>query len=237
MGFERALLLIADIGGYTEFMRAHRMSLAHAEVNTARLLEAVIDAAGDFELVEIEGDAAFLSRRADTLEGDETAAAMNRVVAAMHRAFHREREYVVSNLCPCDACEQANNLKLKFVAHVGEVATQTIRDRRKLVGIDVILIHRLLKNSVPAPEYVLYSEELYRSGGGAFGPAQQLEQDLEGIGRVCTYFARIADVAGSPPPTPCPTRRTRLARTVDVAGRGIPYMLGLRRRRRVAYEA
>ena len=44
MASERALLLIADIGGYTEYMRAHRMSLAHAEVNTARLLEAVIDA-------------------------------------------------------------------------------------------------------------------------------------------------------------------------------------------------
>jgi hypothetical protein len=44
MGSQRALLLIADIGGYTDYMRAHRMSLAHAEVNTARLLEAVIDA-------------------------------------------------------------------------------------------------------------------------------------------------------------------------------------------------
>ena len=32
---ERSLLLIADIGGYTEYMRTHRMSLAHAEVNTA----------------------------------------------------------------------------------------------------------------------------------------------------------------------------------------------------------
>ena len=33
------LLLIADIGGYTEYMSTHRMSLAHAEVNTGRLLE------------------------------------------------------------------------------------------------------------------------------------------------------------------------------------------------------
>ena len=237
MGSERALLLIADIGGYTEYMRTHRMSLAHAEVNTARLLEAVIDAAGDFELIEIEGDAAFLSRQADTLDPDATAAAMNRVVAGMHRAFHRERQYVVSNLCPCDACEQANNLKLKFVAHVGEVATQTIRDRRKLVGIDVILVHRLLKNSVPAPEYVLFSEELYRNGGGAFDPVQQVEQDLEGIGRVRTYFVDIADVAGSLPPMPYPSRLARLGRTVDVAGRGIPYMLGLRRPRHVASEA
>ena len=57
----RSLLLIADIGGYTEYMRSHRMSLAHAEVNTARLLEKVIDAAPEFELIEIEGDAAFLA--------------------------------------------------------------------------------------------------------------------------------------------------------------------------------
>jgi hypothetical protein len=42
MASERALLLIADIGGYTEYMRSHRMSLAHAEVNTARLLEKVM---------------------------------------------------------------------------------------------------------------------------------------------------------------------------------------------------
>ena len=44
------------------------MSLAHAEVNTARLLEKVIDAVPAFELIEIEGDAAFLARHADTLD-------------------------------------------------------------------------------------------------------------------------------------------------------------------------
>ena len=47
----------------------------------------------------------------------------------MHQAFHVEREYVAKNLCPCGGCKQAGNLKLKFVAHIGEVATQNIRDR------------------------------------------------------------------------------------------------------------
>jgi hypothetical protein len=75
MGSERALRLIADIAGYTPYMRTHRMSLAHAEVNTDRMLEAVIDAAGDFEL-EIEGDAAFLSRWADSLDAAATAAVL-----------------------------------------------------------------------------------------------------------------------------------------------------------------
>ena len=234
MGSERALLLIADIGGYTAYMRTHRMSLAHAEVNTARMLEAVIDAAGDFELIEIEGDAAFLSRRADSLDAAATAAVLTKAVAGMHHAFHRERQYVASNLCPCDACEQANNLKLKFVAHVGDVATQTIRDRRKLVGIDVILVHRLLKNSVQVPEYLLFSEELYRNGGDTFASVRQAQQELEGIGLVQTYFADIANIAPSPPPIPELGWLGRLARTVDVAGRGMPYMLGLRRPRRVA---
>jgi hypothetical protein len=237
MGSERALLLIADIGGYTEYMRAHRMSLAHAEVNTARLLEAVIDAADDFDLIEIEGDAAFLSRQADTVDGDATVAAMTQAVVSMHRAFHRERRYVASNLCPCDGCAQADNLKLKFVAHIGEVATQTIRARRTLVGIDVILVHRLLKNPVQIPEYVLFSEELYRTGGAALSdPVQELSHDLEGIGPVRTYFVDIADFAGSLPPMPDPRWLGRPGRTVDVAGRGLPYMLGLRRRRRVAFR-
>src|SRR4051812_3377952 len=235
MASEHALLLIADIGGYTEYMRTHRMSLAHAEVNTARLLEAGIDAAGGFDLVEIEGDAAFLSRHADPGDGDAAVAAMSDAVVGMHRAFHRERRYVASNLCPCDGCAQAENLKLKFVAHIGEVATQTIRDRRKLVGIDVIFVHRLLKNPVQAAEYILFSEELYRTGGAALAdPVREVSQELEGIGPVHTYFVDIADVAGSPPPLPDPGWLPRLGRTVDVAGRGLPYMLGLRRRRRVA---
>jgi hypothetical protein len=230
----RALLLIADIGGYTDYMRAHRMSLAHAEVNTARLLEKVIDAAPGFDLIEIEGDAAFLSRRADTLDDAATVAAITRAAVSMHRAFHIERQHVATNLCPCDGCVQADNLKLKFVAHIGEVATQTIKHRRKLVGIDVIFVHRLLKNAVDVPEYVLFSEELYRTDDGALpDDAHELTQDLEGIGPVRTYFVDVGDLAELPP-LPDPSWLGRLGRTVAVVGPGLPYMLGLRRSRRVA---
>ena len=124
MHSERALLLIADMSGYTEYMGTHRMSLGHAEAITARLLEKVIDAARDFDLIEIEGDAAFLSRPADGLDGDATLAATTQAVVSMHRAFHLERQHVATNLCPCHGCAEADNLKLKFVAHIGEVATQ-----------------------------------------------------------------------------------------------------------------
>jgi len=234
MASGRSLLLIADIGGYTDYMLTHRMSLAHAEVNTARLLEKVIDAAPGFELIEIEGDAAFLARETNGSDGDATVALTLQAAMAMHRAFHLERTYVATNLCPCNGCAQANNLKLKFVAHVGEVATQTIRQRRKLVGIDVILVHRLLKNSVDAPEYVLLSEELYRTSDAPLpGPAHELSEDLEGIGPVRTFYVDVDDL-GSLPPLPAPSMVTRLGKTLVVAGTGLPYMLGLRRRRPAA---
>jgi hypothetical protein len=86
----------------------------------------VIDAARDLDLIEIEGDAAFLSRQVDELDRAATVAATTQAAVSMHRAFHTERQHVATNLCPCDFCAQADNLKLRFVAHIGEVATQTI---------------------------------------------------------------------------------------------------------------
>jgi hypothetical protein len=234
MSSERLLLLIADIGGYTDYMSTHRMSLAHAEVNTARLLETVIDSAKGFELIEVEGDAAFLARPAGT-DGDDEVSRTLRAAAAMHRAFHVERQYVARNLCPCDGCTQATNLKLKFVAHVGEVATRTIHQRRKLIGIDVIHVHRLLKNPVEVPEYVLMSEELYRgTAEPPTGPAREVPQQLEGIGLVRSYVVDVTDFPGDPAPLPDPSLASRLSRTLGVAGSGLPFMLGLRKRRRTA---
>jgi Protein of unknown function (DUF2652) len=230
----RAALLIADIGGYTEYMSSHRMSLAHAEVNTGRMLEKMIDAAPGFDLIEIEGDAAFLSRKADAQQPDATVAEILHAAVSMHRAFHLERQNVETNLCPCKSCKEAGNLKLKFVAHVGDVATQTIRQRNKLVGIDVILVHRLLKNPVEIPEYLLLSEELYGTGG-TFRPdsVHEISPELEGIGTVRAYFVDVGDLDDSAPPLPAPSWRGRIGRTFAVAGQGLPYMLGLRRPRAV----
>jgi Protein of unknown function (DUF2652) len=234
MAPERWLLLIADIGGYTDYMLTHRMSLAHAEVNTTRLLETVIDAAGGFDLIEVEGDAAFLARRADA-DGEAPVALALEAAVTMHRAFHVERQYVARNLCPCDGCTQADNLKLKFVAHIGEVATQTIHQRRKLIGIDVIHVHRLLKNPVETPEYVLMSEELFRDAATPVpGAAREFPHELEGIGPVRSYALDVADLPGPPVRLPDPPMLHRLGRTLGVAGSGLPYMLGLRKRRRPA---
>ena len=235
MTTRRALLLIADIGGYTEYMDFHRSMLGHAEAATRRMLDKIVDAARGFDLIEIEGDAAFLSRDADGLDGPATMSAITHAAVAMHRAFHAERRLVELNICPCKSCTQTSGLKLKFVAHVGEVASQTIKRRKKLVGMDVIYVHRLLKNPVKVPEYVLVSDELFRGGGPAYSDfaMHEVAQDLEGIGRVQTFFVDVAEIAPLAP-LPDPSWPRRLGGTLAMVGRGLPHVVPRRRPRSLA---
>lgn len=233
MATRRALLLIADIGGYTEYMQFHRSVLGHAEAVTTRMLEKVVDAARGFDLIEIEGDAAFLARDADGLDGPAALSATINAAVALHRAFHAERRFVELNMCPCGSCRQTGGLKLKFVAHVGEVATQTIKRRHKLVGMDVIYVHRLLKNLVDVPEYVLVSDELYRDSDSASSELamQDLAQDFEGIGPVLTHFIDVEDLPALGEPLPDPSWPQRIGGTFAMVARGIPYVIQRRRPR------
>jgi hypothetical protein len=221
-------LLIADIGGYTEFMRLHRLSLAHSEEITGRLLEAAIEAAPELELVDVEGDAAFLC----AFESDERPEPMvARASLAMHRAFHEKQQEIGANtLCPCEACAQVGSLMLKFVAHAGEVAQQRIRNRTSLVGLEVIAVHRMLKNSVPVPEYLLVSQAVYeRLDPDLRERARSITEELEGIGETELHFVDLGELAQLPPP-PEPSVAGRVRETATVLGRGLPYLLGLKSR-------
>jgi uncharacterized protein DUF2652 len=45
-------------------------------------------------------------------------------VLAMHPAFHARQQWMVAhNMCACEACRKVGTLRVKFVAHVGVVAT------------------------------------------------------------------------------------------------------------------
>jgi hypothetical protein len=145
----------------------------------------------------------------------------------MHRAFHAERRLIELNMCPCQSCTQTSALKLKFVAHVGDVATQTIKRRKKLVGMDVIYVHRLLKNPVSVPEYLLVSDALFRNGGTASAELvmHEIAQDLEGIGGVQTYFVDVEDIAAPLAPLPDPSWPRRVGGTFAMVGRGIPHVI------------
>jgi len=115
-------------------------------------------------------------------------------------------------------------LELTVVAHVGQVANQTIKRRKMLVGLDVIHVHRMLKNPVDVPEYLLVTDELFRPDDTASSELamQDLDLDLEGIGQVRTHCVEFGDLAVPPPRPSWPQRVGGTA----MVGRGIP----LRRR-------
>jgi hypothetical protein len=222
-----SLLLIADIGGYTQFMRLHRESLAHAQEVTARLLRAVVKAVPELDLVEIEGDAGFFAR-----PGGDPANILD-LSLTMHQAFHAEQaNLVANNLCNCDACKQTGELRVKFVAHLGEVATQTIQRRRKLIGVDVITVHRLLKNDVPVAEYLLMTDPILEGASDQVkNQAVGLVQDLEGLGETQTYWLDVSKLAPVLPQTRTKSLPSRLGLTLGVGARSLPYLIRLHKPR------
>jgi class 3 adenylate cyclase len=171
MELKHLALVIADIGGYTRFIRLHNTTRLHAEEIISQLLEAVIDrAAFPLTLNKLEGDAALLyAEMGDT----EAAAARDiaRQVMAFFSAFHGKSRELARNRanCPCDACQHILDLRLKAVLHHGVVAIRKVRQFEELTGEDVILAHRLLKNSVSKPEYILMSASFHRLAGNLAG--------------------------------------------------------------------
>ncbi|MFL5939997.1 MAG: DUF2652 domain-containing protein, partial [Gaiellaceae bacterium] len=218
--------------GYTRFMRLHRLNLVHSQDITGRLLEAMVDAAPSLKLVEVEGDAVFLYLP-NAAAGETSSSSRVAFALAMHQAFHARQQWMIArNMCTCDACRQIGHLKVKFVAHVGEVATQTIRKRTKLVGVDVIAAHRMLKNDVPVPEYILMSEAMYEQcDAGLRQRSIRIEQDLEGLGQMTSYFVDLEGIALEPEPIPDPTLPARFHETLGLIGRCFPRVIGLRKLR------
>lgn len=230
MAIQHALLLIADISGYTRFMKVHRVNLAHAQDIVARLLEAVIDGAGRrLRLSKLEGDAALfyaLLPQGEKLDfGD-----LDRQLTRIRRAFTDRREQMrIDRICTCDGCTQVGDLRLKFVVHAGEIGFQRIRGFTEIAGIDVILVHRMLKNSVPIGEYVLMTGSVLDHAGEAIrAEAQEIEEDLEGIGVIPLHYADLDVIAPVPIEPPAPSRLRALCDHVMRNVRSVPYILGLR---------
>jgi hypothetical protein len=231
VAIQPTFLLIADIAGYTRFMKFHRTSLAHAQDIVAQLLEAVIDAAHPgLTLAKLEGDAAFfyLSFREGTEPNLEFVADR---VAAIYRAFHRRiSDLKVNSLCVCDGCVQAGNLKIKLVGHLGEAAVQKVKHLTELAGVDVILVHRMLKNDVPIPEYMLMTEPVHeRVDPSMRERAASHALELDDIGKTETYYVDLERYVGEVPASPRLSMLSRLGRHLKLMGRSMPEMLGLRK--------
>jgi Protein of unknown function (DUF2652) len=225
MAIRRAVLLIADIGGYTRYMNWNRTHLAHAQQTVAGLLEAVIDAGRGLKLAKLEGDAAFFWAP----DGDAKVLVCDRL-SQMRWSFLARRERFKADIaCECASCEQLENLSLKFVVHQGEVAEQRVKRHVELAGFDVILVHRMLKNSVPLVEYVLMTDPVAACLDESMrNLCTPLIHDFEGIGETATHYIDLAS-SEVPPEPPGRSFFGRFGATAKFEFSTLPFLLGIKK--------
>jgi hypothetical protein len=206
MILRRAHIILVDISGYTQFIRLHRVSLIHAERIVTELLESVIDTSEHpLTLNKLEGDAALFyaviddGEKSDDDERDRRSA---RTVLGQLQGFFdafrsRERELVSEcTLCACEACAKSGDLRLKVIAHTGTILVKQVRQFEEIAGEDVILAHRLLKNSVPSHEYLLLTEPFHALSGPPHDtPLETRTEDCDGVGSVKIHVHYPSGVA------------------------------------------
>ncbi len=157
--------LIADISGYTGYLVD--VELEHAQDILADLVGAVVSALRpDFRLAKLEGDAAFMAMTAETIDGSMLLDTIERCYFGFRR---RRRDVRQATSCECNACSRIPDLDLKFVVHHGSAIEHKVAGQRELVGPDVIVVHRLLKNEVVEklgiPAYALFSQACIDASG------------------------------------------------------------------------
>jgi hypothetical protein len=141
---EPACLVIADISGYTGYLAG--VELDHAQDILADLVSTVVGGLRPMlRLAKLEGDAAFAYVIAESVEGST----LQETVEGTYFAFRRRlRDIASASQCECNACIRIPTLDLKVIVHHGAVIRQRIAGREELLGSDVIVVHRLLKNEI-----------------------------------------------------------------------------------------
>ncbi len=176
------LLIIADISGYTRYMVANETELEHSHEIISALLEAII---GEIEIplsvAKLEGDAVFLYAINEAGIAERIGRKLSRFFAAFSS---RLAELAVSRTCQCGACRNIDRLRLKLIVHSGKAIVVQIAGRTELAGVDVIIVHRLLKNSFSSGEYIALTE----------AAARDLHLELPILGLSTERYDEIGDV-------------------------------------------
>lgn len=142
-------LLIADITGYTLFLS--ESELEHAQEILSTLLELLLShTRPPLTVSRTAGDAVISyalapSAAGAALQGQTFVELLEDTYVAFRRAIEL---MILNNTCRCAACANVGALDLKFFVHHGIFGLQTLGGHVELVGSDVNLIHRLLKNHV-----------------------------------------------------------------------------------------
>jgi len=178
-------LLLADISGYTSYVAG--TELTHSQEILTELLELIIERFKPLLTIsKIEGDAIFAYAPETNIPRGE---AILELIESTYIAFRGRRDAAHRRTtCTCNACRNIPHLDLKFIAHHGEYFVQSIAGTRELVGSDVNLIHRLLKNHVSESTgwkaYALFTEQSLK----------HLEAQPEGLFECAESYEHLGEV-------------------------------------------
>jgi hypothetical protein len=155
----KGYFILTDISGYTEFLT--RSELDHAQDALQSLFDVQLaHIRYPFLISGFRGDAIFM------YVPDTHICEPQTILEALENLYFvfadTLRQMIHNTTCPCRACQNMSRLDLKMVIHHGEYVIQKLGDREELLGADVIVPHRMLKNSViertGIESYALFSE-------------------------------------------------------------------------------
>ncbi|HLO31573.1 MAG TPA: DUF2652 domain-containing protein [Anaerolineales bacterium] len=182
-------LVLADISGYTSFVA--KTEIEHADMALSFLLETIVEKiSGLLTICQLEGDAVFAYIEESQLQ---EAQPLLELIDQTYLAFREKALALFSQAtCPCRACQALPTLDLKFMVHHGEFLMQKVAGVEHLLGTDVNLIHRLLKNHVSESTgwkgYALFTDRvLERMQTDKVSFVHQSES-YEHLGEIGTYI-------------------------------------------------
>ena len=155
----KGYFILTDISGYTEFLT--RSELDHAQDALQSLFDAQLaQIRYPFVISGFRGDAIFM------YVPDTHICEPQTILEALENLYFvfadTLRQMIHNTTCTCRACQNMSRLDLKMVIHHGEYVIQKLGDREELLGADVIVPHRMLKNSVieqtGIESYAMFSE-------------------------------------------------------------------------------
>jgi hypothetical protein len=187
---EHGYFVLADISGFTSYLAG--VELEHANDILSDLMETIV---ARFEtlltVAKLEGDAVFAYVPEAKVPRGET---LLELLESTYVAFCDRRDAARRRTtCQCNACRFIPKLELKFVAHHGAYVLQRVMGQTELLGSDVNLVHRLLKNHVAEATgwraYALFSAQCLAHMGlssADMGAHEQVET-YDTLGEVTTY--------------------------------------------------
>mgnify|MGYP001616566619 CR=1 FL=1 len=160
---QSGVIILADISGYTGLVT--QTEIEHSQSILQFLFDHIYEATGErFIVNEIEGDAIFAYAVEPKNPGALLVETLKQLKEYGHAFYHARKQMLDnpkqgSDACDCNACINIGRLSFKFVVHYGKFGVNKVGPFVKLIGADIVLAHRLLKNDVPGHEYVLLTKE------------------------------------------------------------------------------